>query len=58
MSLKDVEQKILDAAGMKREPVDPNEFIPIRTVPRLAKIGLVLATATATAVLLVMTLVE
>ncbi len=56
MSLKDVEQRILDAAGMKREPVDPNEFIPIRTVPNLAKIGLLLATAAATAVLLVMAL--
>ncbi len=56
MSLKDVEQAILNAAGMTREPVDPNEFVPIRTVPRLAKIGLVLATVAATAVVLVMAL--
>ncbi len=57
-SIRDAERAILDAAGMTREPDDPNEYIPIRTVPRLAKIGLVLATAAATAVLLVMTLVE
>ncbi|HLZ78648.1 MAG TPA: hypothetical protein VKQ09_04855 [Sphingomonas sp.] len=43
---------------MKREPDDPNEFIPIRTVPRLAKFGLVAATVAATAVLLVMALAE
>ncbi len=55
---KDVEKSIMVAAGMTPEPEDPNEFIPIRTVPRLAKVGLVLATVAATAALLVMTLVE
>ena len=56
MSLKDIELRILDAAGMTAEPLDPSEYSSRRTVPRLAKVGLVLATVAATAVVLVMAL--
>ncbi len=57
MSLKDVKDAVTRATGMTPEPEDPNEFIPIRTVPPLAKIGLVAATGAAAAVLLAMALV-
>lgn len=56
MSLKDVKETVMRASGMTPEPEDPNEFIPMRTVPRLAKVGLVAATGAAAAVLLAMAL--
>lgn len=56
MSLKDVKDAVTRATGMTPEPDNPNEFEPMRTVPNLAKIGLVAATGAATAVLLFMAL--